>query len=270
MATSDVDQQNLLISGDQQEDDDPSAMSLVEHLEELRWRIFKSLIAIAVGTVIAFFFWKQIIYVLTLPLPANSNALSKLTGTKLIVTGIGEGFMVALKLSVVCGIILSLPVILYQTWAFIAPGLYEKEKKYALPFVFIGVILFLIGLSLGYVVLQYPVNWLVNFGDGSFTNLVSAGSYLSFVSFFLLVFGLIFELPLVLTFLAIIGVINADILKSKRAVAHVGMWIAATVVTPGADLYSPIFVGVSLSVLYELSIIFIRVFVKPDRAAIEE
>jgi sec-independent protein translocase protein TatC len=183
---------------------------------------------------------------------------------KLTVTGLGEGFGVFLKLSIVGGIILALPVILYQTWAFIAPGLYERERKYAVPFIFIGLILFLAGVSLGYVVLQYPVQWLVEFGQSSFNELITAGSYFEFVSIFLLVFGLIFELPLVLTFLAKVGLITGDTLKQKRAPAHVGLWIASTFVTPGADLYSPIFIGVSLSVLYELSIILIHFVAKPD------
>jgi sec-independent protein translocase protein TatC len=266
MATSDVDQQSLLATNEPEtEDEDPSSMSLVDHLEELRWRIFKSLIAIGVGTVIAFIFWKQIMTFLTIPLPTSANYLYSTAQTKLIATGLGEAFSVALKLSIVCGIILALPVILYQVWAFISPGLYEREKRHAVPFIVLGVILFVIGVALGYVVLQYPVNWLVNFGSGVFSEMLTAGSYLTFVSFFLLVFGLIFELPLVLTFLAILGILSADVLKAKRSIAHVGMWIAATVITPGADLYSPIFVGVSLSVLYELSIIFIRFFVKPEK-----
>lgn len=267
MATSDVDQQNLLMANSDnssEDEDDPSAMSLVEHLEELRWRIFKSLIAVGVGAAIAFIFWQPILNLITLPLPTTSNALYKITGEKLTVTGIGEGFTTILKLSIVCGIVLALPVLLYQVWAFISPGLYAKEKKYAVPFIVIGIVMFVLGIVIGFLVLQYPVNFLVSFAQSSFTELISAGSYFTFFAFFLLVFGLIFELPLVLTFLAKIGIITGETLKKKRAMAHVGMWIAATVVTPGADLYSPIFVGVSLSVLYELSIIFIHFMVKPD------
>jgi sec-independent protein translocase protein TatC len=267
MATSDVDQQSSsfdLGNNDEDDENDSSAMSLVEHLEELRWRIFKSLIAITVGSIIAFIFRIQIMNFLVAPLPLAANGLSKITGHTLTVTGLGEGFGVFLKLSIVVGTILALPVILYQTWAFIAPGLYTKEKKYAAPFIIIGLVLFLLGVSLGYIVLQYPVQWLVNFGQSSFNELITAGSYFSFVSIFLLVFGLIFELPLVLTFLAKVGIISGETLRQKRAPAHVGLWIASTFVTPGADLYSPIFIGVSLSVLYELSIILIRFMVKPD------
>jgi sec-independent protein translocase protein TatC len=233
---------------------DPSAMSLVDHLEELRWRIFKSLIAIALMSVLAFVFRNYIVHFLTLPLPKQADAF----GGKPIVTGLTEGITTFLMISIAVGFVLSLPVILYQAWAFISPGLIAKEKKYAVPFIFIGVALFVVGVSLSYIVLQYPVQWLVTFSADSFTELITAGSYFSFVAFFMLAFGIVFEIPLVLTFLAQVELISVKTLTKKRAVAHVSMWIAATVLTPGADLYSPIFLGVSMSFLYELSILFIR------------
>src|SRR5205085_610503 len=148
--------------------------------------------------------------------------------------------------------------ILYQIWAFIAPGLLEKEKKYAIPFIFIGVFLFVAGIALGYVVLRFPVQWLISFASDSFSELVTADSYFTFVAFFLLAFGIVFEIPLVLTFMAQVGIVTSDTLKKKRAVSHVGMWIAATFLTPGADIYSPVILGVAMSCLYELTIFFIR------------
>lgn len=268
MATGNTQQQDPLemlgdlFSGDEDQDpSDPSAMTLVEHLEELRWRLFKSLIAIAVFSVAAFFFHVQILDFLTRPLPANANILASLTHghQKLVVSGVGEGFTTYLMVSIAAGFLVSVPVILYQVWAFISPGLYAREKKHAVPFIVAGVVLFVAGLSLGYIVLQYPVYWLINFASDNFSNLITAGNYFTFIAYFLLAFGIVFEIPLVLTFLSIIGMITAETLTKKRAVAHVGMWIAATVITPGADLYSPIFLGVSMSCLYELSIIFIKI-----------
>ena len=268
MATGNTQQQDPLemlgdlFSGDEDQDpNDPSAMTLVEHLEELRWRIFKSLIAIAVFSTAAFFFHVQILDFLTRPLPANANAIAALThgNQRLTVTGVGEGFTTYLLISIAAGFLVSLPVILYQVWAFISPGLYAREKKHAVPFIVAGIVLFVAGLSLGYIVLQYPVYWLINFASDNFSNLITAGNYFTFIAYFLLAFGIVFEIPLVLTFLSLIGMITADTLTRKRAVAHVGMWIAATVITPGADLYSPIFLGVSMSCLYELSIIFIKI-----------
>ncbi len=260
MATSKIEEQDTMAAMDdfdyESEDTEPG-MTLVEHLEELRWRIFKSLIAIAVGAVIAFIFRQQIITFLTLPLP--KQAADSFTHGKLVVTDITGGFTVYLLVSFVAGFIVALPVVLYQTWAFIAPALYEKEKKYAVPFICIGIVLFIAGIALGYIVLQYPIQFLVTFASDNFAELVTATSYFSFVSLFLLAFGIVFELPLVLTFLAQVGIITSDTLRRKRAGAHVGLWIASTVLTPGADIYSPIFLGVSMSVLYELSIIFIRI-----------
>ncbi len=262
MASNEIDEQDLLASlyePDEDDENDPSAMTLVEHLEELRWRIFKSLIAVAVGSIIAFIFREQIVYFLTLPLPKSADVL---THGKPIVIGILEGFTVFLMISIAVGFIFALPVVLYQVWAFIAPGLLEKEKKYAVPFIVVGVVLFVAGVSLGYIVLQYPVQWLVTFASDSFTELVTAGSYFTFVAYFMLAFGVVFEIPLVLTFMAQVDLIGSQTLIKKRAGAHIGMWIAATFLTPGADLYSPIFLGVAMSFLYELTIIFIKIIKK--------
>jgi sec-independent protein translocase protein TatC len=265
MARGDLDRYDPLYTfedfnaGGAEDEDDPSSMSLVSHLEELRWRIFKSLIAVAIGTIIAFIFREQIVHFLETPLPKTAyNALGDSKDSRPVVTGIMEGFTVMLMVSIVAGVMMALPVILYQAWAFISPGLYRHEKSAAIPFIFIGIILFALGVSLGFTVLRYPVEWLVTFAASSFRELVSAGSYFTFVAFFILVFGLIFELPLVLTFMAQVGLISVETLEKKRANAHIGMWIASCFVTPGADLYSPIFIGVALSVLYELTIIFIK------------
>ena len=259
MAT--IDQQDPMAtvdeySTDEEEELDESAMSLVDHLEELRWRIFKSIIAVVVGAIAAFFFRVQIMTFLTWPLPKTADQIGK---GKLIVTGLAEGFTVFLKLSLAAGILIAIPVILYQIWAFVAPGLYDREKKTAVPFIFVGIVLFLAGISLGYIVLQYPVQWLVNFASDSFTELVAADSYFTFVAFFLLAFGIVFEIPLVLTFLAQLGLVTSQTLRRKRPTAHIGMWIAATFLTPGADFYSPIILGVAMSFLYELTIVFIRI-----------
>jgi sec-independent protein translocase protein TatC len=180
-------------------------------------------------------------------------------GNKLVITGIGENFTVFLKISIAVGILIAIPVILYQIWAFVSPGLYPREKKTALPFIFLGVVLFAAGISLGFIVLQYPVQWLINFGSSNFTELITADSYFTFVAFFLLAFGIVFEIPLVLTFMAQLGLVTSQALRRKRPTAHVGMWIAATFLTPGADIYSPIILGVAMSLLYELTIIFIRI-----------
>jgi sec-independent protein translocase protein TatC len=251
-------------SKSQHHDEELSTMSLVDHLEELRWRIFKSLGAIVVGAIVAFFFRDQIMNFLQAPLPAQANVLQDKSGHKLVTSGLTEGLTVVLILSGITGFVLALPIVLYQAWAFIAPGLYRHEKRNAIPFIFIGIVLFLAGISLSYVVLRFPVEWLISFQSSSFTQLVTADSYFKFVAVFMLVFGLIFELPLVLTFLARVGIVTAAGLARKRVIAHISMWTVSTFLTPGADFYSPIILGITMSCLYELTIIFIKIFVKPD------
>jgi sec-independent protein translocase protein TatC len=260
MATSNIDQQDPMATVNdsvlEEEETDESSMSLVEHLEELRWRILKCLIAIAVASIVAFIFRNQIMSFLTLPLP--KEAADSLTKGKLVITGVGEGFTIFLKLAVAVGFVLALPVILYQAWAFISPGLYEREKKHAVPFIVAGIVLFIAGISLGFIVLQYPVQWLLNFASDSFTPLITADNYFTFVAYFMLAFGVAFEIPLVLTFLAQLGLITSQTLRRRRPPAYIGMWIAATFLTPGADPYSPIILGVAMTFLYELTIVFIR------------
>ncbi len=260
MATSNMDQQDTMATVNdsiiEEEETEESAMSLVEHLEELRWRIFKSLIAITVAAIVAFIFRIQIMRFLTLPLPKTADTLTK---GQLVVTAIGEGFTIYLKLAFAVGFVIALPVILYQTWAFISPGLYEREKKNAVPFIAAGIVLFVAGIALGFVVLQYPVQWLLNFASDSFVPLITADNYFTFVAFFLLAFGVAFEIPLVLTFLAQLGLVTSQTLRRKRPVIYVGMWIAATFITPGADPYSPIILGIAMTFLFELTIVFIRI-----------
>lgn len=257
MTTRDIDQQEAMAELDydlEEEEEDGEGMTLIEHLEELRQRIFKCLIAILVGGVVAFIFRVPILKVLEYPLSGSTNAL----GGRLVMTGLAEGFTVYLLVSLAVGFVAALPVVLYQTWGFISPGLYEQEKKYAVPFIFIGILLFAIGITIGYIVLRFPVQWLIAFASDSFTELVTASSYFTFVAFFELAFGVVFELPLVLTFLAQIGLVSSQTLAKKRPAAHVGMWVAATFLTPGADIYSPVILGVSMSCLYELTVLFIK------------
>jgi sec-independent protein translocase protein TatC len=272
MATNRLDEPDILAPLFSDNDDDEgelagSSMTLLEHLEELRWRLVKSIAAIVVMSIIAFVFRNYVIWFLTLPLPGKQ---ADVYGGRLIVTGIMEGFTTFLLISIAAGFILALPVVLYQTWAFISPGLYEREKKYAVPFIFIGIALFVAGVALGYIVIRYPVYWLITFAASSFTELITAGSYFTFVAFFMLAFGVVFEIPLVLTFLSKIGLVSATTLQKKRVPAHIGMWIAATFLTPGADPYSPIFLGVAMSFLFELTIIFIRIFNKRTEEAAAE
>jgi len=241
-------------------------MSLVDHLEELRRRLFIAVIAVVVLTIVSFIFWDQIFGFLLSPLPAAVDKIVPPTGhplsgqtPKLVVTGIGESFLIAIEVSLAVGIALASPIILYQVWGFIAPALNSRERRYALPFTFLGVGLFLAGLVTGFIVLRYPVDWLIAFGSNRFEMLLTADSYFTFVAYFLLAFGVVFELPLVITFLGLVGIINSRLLRQKRMYILFGLWLVSCFITPGADPYSPVIIGVAFTILFELSVILLRI-----------
>lgn len=263
-AGSDVEPRRLdvdVAEGAEDEDAEAGTMTLVEHLEELRGRLFKSLIAIVVASIIGFVFWNQILHFLLTPLP---KIASQLTGQDhiLVQHDVLEAFGIALKLAVAAGIALSSPIVMYQVWAFIAPGLTRREKKHAVPFMFLGGALFLVGLVVGFITLRYPIAWLLGFGTQNFTLLLDANSYFTFVAYFLLAFGIVFELPLVLTFLSLAGIVNSRVLRQKRIYILFGLWVLSCFITPGADPFSPIIIGVSLTVLFELSVLLMRILGK--------
>jgi sec-independent protein translocase protein TatC len=238
-------------------------MTLVEHLQELRQRLFVCAAAVFAGTAICFVFREAILELLLRPLPIEANALIGHNGTRRIaVTGIGEGFSVLLRLSIATGIALATPVWVHQLWSFTSPALRGREKKYAVPVISVGIGLFIAGLGVGFVTLRYPINWLLSFDDGHFVQVITADNYFTFVAYFLLAFGIAFELPLVLTFLAAVGVVSSGSLKAQRAHILVGLWIASCFVTPGADPYSPLIVGVAFTILYFVSETLIRLIGK--------
>ena len=235
-------------------------MSIIEHLEELRRRLFICTVAVFIGAIVAFMLYGPILECLLSPLPSQANALAPSGDpTKLVVTGVGEGFSVVLKLSIAVGVALASPVWVYQLWAFMAPALTRREKHRAVPFTLIGIALFIAGLVVGFVTLRYPLNWLLGFGNRYFVELVTADNYFTFVAYFLLAFGITFELPLVLTFLAVIGVLSLQSLREHRAHILAGLWIASCFITPGADPYSPLILGVALTALYFISEGLIRI-----------
>jgi sec-independent protein translocase protein TatC len=266
MAASDVDHERIgLLNGNgpatpPDDEGEGAAMTLVEHLNELRRRLLICAIAVVVGTVIAFIFWQPILSFLLTPLPHEANYITH--GTRLVIQGPLDGFSIALKLALAVGLALAAPVTLYQLWAFIAPGLTRRERRYAGPFTALAAGLFAVGVAVGFVVLRWPIEWLINFGHTDFFYLPDASKYISFVAFFLLAFGIVFELPLILTFLSLIGVVNSRLLRQKRAYALFGLWIASCFITPGADPFSPVIIGVAMTILYELSIVLMRVIGK--------
>ncbi len=229
-------------------------MTVVEHLEEVRHRLLYCVVAVMVGTAVAFVFHDAIIALLLRPLPAQASALEGVGGGhRLAVTGVGEAFAVVLKISLAAGIALATPVWLYHVWAFVTPAMRGAESRYALPFAVLGVVLFVAGLGVGFVTLRYPLEWLLAFSDRSFVEIITADNYFTFVAYFLLAFGLTFELPLVVTGLVVVGVVSPDALRTHRASILMGLWTASCFITPGADPYSPVILGVAFTVLFFVS-----------------
>ena len=239
-------------------EDTGAVMTLVEHLEELRRRLIIALIAIAVCTTVAFIFWDPIFGFLLTPLPAISGNPELIQHGKLVISDPVGSFMVALKVSIAVGFSLASPIVLYQLWGFLAPGLTNKERKYAGPFTFLGVALFAVGLVVGFITLRYPMDWLLSFGSDRFIPLINADSYFTFVTYFLLAFGIVFELPLVITFLGVVGVINSRLLREKRLYILFALWVISCFITPGADPISPLIIGVAFTALFELSVLLLR------------
>ena len=244
-------------------------MTLVEHLEEVRFRLFVCVAAVMVGTAVAFVFHDPLLALLLRPLPAQAGALVALGGGhRIAVTGVGEAFAVVLKLALAAGIALAAPVWLYHLWAFVTPALRGAERRYALPFTVLGVILFVTGLGVGFLTLRYPLSWLLTFSDRSFVEIITADNYFTFVAYFLLAFGLTFELPLVVTGLVVSGIVAPDTLRTHRVPVLLALWTASCFITPGADPYSPVILGVAFTLLFFVSAGLVR-FVRPGSAAHE-
>lgn len=228
--------------------DEAKVMSLVDHLSELRIRLFKALIAVALGSVVGFYFSGQIIAVLIEPLPTG----------KVQVLGPGDAFFITLKVSIVTGIILAMPVILWQTWAFVAPGLTRSERRTVWPYVLASLFLFALGVGIAYVVLPFANAFLLSFTTDTLVANIAAGPYFDFVTTLFLAFGLVMEFPMLLFGLSRVGIVTSERLRASRRMVLLGVAVFAAVVTPGGDLVSPLVLGVTMYVLFEATIVVIR------------
>lgn len=234
-----------------------------EHLGELRDRLVRSFIAVGIGFVGAYFFKEKLFEILTAPLV---TAMGENANTKMIFTGLPEAFFTYLKVSLLTGIILATPVLFYEFWMFVSPGLYRNEKKYFLPIVLLSVFFFAIGSSFGYfVVFPYGFKFFLGFATDTIHAMPSMKEYLSFASKMLLAFGFVFELPLVLTFMARMGLVTVPFLKKNRKYAVLLFFVGAALITP-PDVVTQIMMAMPLMVLYEISIIGAKIFGKKKPA----
>lgn len=233
-------------------------LPFTEHLEELRKRIIICLLSIGIGCAISYAFAKSIFNFLAKPL---HNALPP--GGSLIFTNPTEAFTTYLKTAFISGIFLAIPVILYQLWEFITPGLYEKEKKYLTPFVLISSFLFIAGASFGYFFVLPPAfHYLMGFASNSIHALPSMREYFNFASKLLLAFGIIFEVPILIFFLSKVGIVNYKMLCKFQKYAIILSFFLGAILTPGPDVFSQFMMTIPLLTLYEISILIARVFGK--------
>ncbi|MCE5243431.1 MAG: twin-arginine translocase subunit TatC [Syntrophobacteraceae bacterium] len=244
---------------------DQDRMPFTQHLEELRKRLIISVVAIGVGFVACYGFKEQIFEILMKPWIA---ALPKGQEAKLIYTAPHEAFFTYMKVSFVAGIGVAMPVIFYQMWKFIAPGLYDNEKKYLIPIVFFSTFFFIGGALFGYFFV-FPVGFqfFTSFASEFITPMISTKEFFSFSVRMLFAFGFVFELPIFAFFLAKLGIINTKLLKSKRKYAIVLIFIVAAVITPSPDVFSQCLMAGPLLVLYEVSVWVTYFFGKKEKPA---
>ena len=231
------------------------------HLEELRNRLIKCFIAVGVGFAVSYGFKERLFNILVRPLV---NVMQQ--GDHLIFTGLPEAFFTYLKVSFLSGLMVASPVILYQFWMFVAPGLYRKERRLLTPIVILSSFFFVAGALFGYfIVFPWGFKFFLGFATESIRPLPSMKEYLAFSAKLLLAFGLVFELPMVLTFLARLGIVSVDFLKRNRKYAVLIFFAGAAILTP-PDVVTQIMMALPLMAMYELSIIGARIFGKKKPA----
>ena len=221
---------------------------LVDHLRELRRRMLICAVAVVAGGVTSFSFSDQLIELLRGPLGS----------TKLYFTGVGDAFGIRMQLSLIGGLALAMPILLWQVWAFVSPGLTNAERRSARPWLPLALALFVLGALVAWSVLPFAVGFLLSFASEDLLPMIAADRYFGFVSGLVLLFAVAAEYPILLVFLSRVGVITSAKLRAWRRGAIVGVVIISAIATPGTDLVSPLVLAITLLLLYELSIFLVR------------
>lgn len=225
-------------------------MPFLDHLEELRWRILWSLLALVVFSGIGFWLVLRFDLLQFLIEPARPYI-----GDRLNYLSMTEPFMITLKLGILLGFLLAFPIITYQTWAFVSPALHKREKRVIVPALYMGLVLFAGGVALAYTyVLPATAKFLTGFQKGVLNPILTADRYVSDVTRILVAFGVVFELPVVVLILSSLGLVTSKFLASKRRYAIAGMTVAASLLTPGDTITVTVFMMAPLILLYEMSI----------------
>jgi sec-independent protein translocase protein TatC len=234
--------------------DDGRRMTIIEHLEELRRVLMISCGAWVVATIGAFAFHNWLLDFLERPI---KHVLHGHLVHDPIVTGITEPLTIPLKVSAIAGFAIALPVILWQIWTFIAPGLRPQERKFAWPFILSAVLLFASGAAFAYLVMPLGLNFLAGFLGGNATFLPDLNSYLTFFIILIVIFGATFELPIAIIMLGLLGIVSSRWLRQRRKGIWVGVIFMALIITPGADPFTPTALFLPLIVFFEASIVIL-------------
>lgn len=253
-------------------------LPITEHLGELRKRILISLIVFLVAFIVCFNFSENIFKLIIFPLKYNlvlslSNPYlqflpdDKLEGTKLVFLAPAEALWMSIKISAVASLIVGLPVFLYQLWKFVSPGLLQHEKKYFIPFIFSGSLLFLAGAFFCFfIILPFAISFLLTYKVGDILMpMLSVGMYVDFCLKFILAFGIIFELPVVIIFLTKIGLVTPQFLAKNRKYAILMSFLLSAVLTPTPDAFNQILMAVPMIALYEVGIWVSKFFKRRDK-----
>jgi sec-independent protein translocase protein TatC len=231
--------------------DSEEKQPFLSHLEELRKRLIACAIAAAVGFGIAYSFSGRLFEVLISPLKAVMPE-----GNHLIFTSLPEMFMTELKVAFVAGILLTSPFLFYEMWMFVAPGLYRHEKRLAIPFILASTVLFISGALFGYfVVFPFGFKFFMGYSNEFVKAMPSVKEYFSFALGLLFAFGVVFELPVVLFFLAKLGIVSQEFLRKQRKYAILLIFMISALLTPTPDVINQCLMAVPLMVLYEVGII---------------
>jgi sec-independent protein translocase protein TatC len=228
-------------------------MPFLEHLGELRTRIMRSLFCLLGGTIIALPFSERIVDFLARPVTQ--------LGYKLVFTAPAEAFWVQMKVGLIVGLFIAAPGILWQVWAFIAPGLHQHERKYAAPFVVVGSLMFVLGGAFSlFVVTPNAIKFLLSYARESLQPMITLENHIDFLLKFTLAFGAVFEVPLAITLLARMGVVTSRMLSRNRKYAILGAFIAGAILTPTPDAFNQTLMAGPIIILYEVGIVCARVF----------
>jgi sec-independent protein translocase protein TatC len=229
---------------------DEATMTLVEHLDELRRRIIIIVISVVAAAVVGFILSRDVLNLLRAQLPDQYQ--------QLYILGPADAFGAQLKIAGFLGIAFAMPIILFHVWRFVTPGLTPQERRFVWPVIVAALLLFVLGIVIGYVIIPYALNFLLGFAEGVADPNLTIENYIGFITTMLLAFGIVLEFPIVLIGLARVGILNHRRLAAQRRWAILAIVIFAIVLTPGGDPISPLILSGVMFVLFEASLLVIR------------